>query len=602
MKLPRLPINWLSQPELFRRYWDQLMTSLDSVVAFTGSIVGGLGINFNTTTGVISLDTSSTRNTDHASVSMVAGAGLTGGGTIDGSRTFTVGAGTGITVNSDSIEITNTGVTANTYGSSLRVPSFSVNAQGQLTSASDFVLDTDNITEGSTNLFFTSARARNSLSGGTGINYVSASGVINLANTSVTSGSYGSATQVGVFTVDSQGRLTAASSTPISIGAAAVSGVALTSVNDTNITLTLGGSPSTSLVAATSLTLGWTGTLAVARGGTGGGVASGTLLDNITGFSATGQIVRTGAGTYSFRTMAGTTNRIDVTNGNGVSGNPTFDISSSYVGQSSITTLGTITTGTWNGTTIAIADGGTGSTTAAGARTNLGLISGGAGDIWVEKAGDTMTGSLVVSGSGVGFGINATPVAGVPVWTAFTGSADNQSYHEGEAAVSHILERNSSNTNAPEYSLWKARGTIAARSSVQNGDIIGRITFAGYGGGGFRGAGIIAVTAIAATPSATDMESRFSIDLPASGSVTPTAFLYGSHSAGLQMYGSNTVVDSNRHIRLRTYTVAGLPAAGTAGRTAFVTDANATTFASVVAGGGANGVPVYDDGTNWRIG
>lgn len=52
----------------------------------------------------------------------------------------------------------------------------------------------------------------------------------------------------------------------------------------------------------------------------------------------------------------------------------------------------------------------------------------------------------------------------------------------------------------------------------------------------------------------------------------------------------------------KTTTVAALPAAGTAGRRAFVTDANATTFASIVAGGGSNGVPVYDDGTNWRIG
>lgn len=48
--------------------------------------------------------------------------------------------------------------------------------------------------------------------------------------------------------------------------------------------------------------------------------------------------------------------------------------------------------------------------------------------------------------------------------------------------------------------------------------------------------------------------------------------------------------------------VSALPAAGTAGRRRFVTDANATTFGAVVAGGGANGVPVYDDGTNWRIG
>jgi len=40
---------------------------------------------------------------------------------------------------------------------------------------------------------------------------------------------------------------------------------ALTKVDDTNVTLTLGGSPSTSLLAGVSLTLGWTGTLADSR-------------------------------------------------------------------------------------------------------------------------------------------------------------------------------------------------------------------------------------------------------------------------------------------------------------------------------------------------
>ena len=51
-------------------------------------------------------------------------------------------------------------------------------------------------------------------------------------------------------------------------------------------------------------------------------------------------------------------------------------------------------------------------------------------------------------------------------------------------------------------------------------------------------------------------------------------------------------------------TVAGLTAAATAGAGArsFVTDATATTFLSVVAGGGANKVPVVSDGTNWLIG
>jgi hypothetical protein len=49
------------------------------------------------------------------------------------------------------------------------------------------------------------------------------------------------------------------------------------------------------------------------------------------------------------------------------------DIASTYVGQSSITTLGTITTGTWTATDVGIEHGGTNASTAADARTNLGV-------------------------------------------------------------------------------------------------------------------------------------------------------------------------------------------------------------------------------------
>ena len=57
-------------------------------------------------------------------------------------------------------------------------------------------------------------------------------------------------------------------------------------------------------------------------------------------------------------------------------------------------------------------------------------------------------------------------------------------------------------------------------------------------------------------------------------------------------------------ISTTVYTVVTLPSAVTSGVGArsFVSDANATTFASIVAGSGANNVPVYSDGTNWRIG
>lgn len=73
---------------------------------------------------------------------------------------------------------------------------------------------------------------------------------------------------------------------------------------------------------------------------------------------------------------------------------------------------------------------------------------------------------------------------------------------------------------------------------------------------------------------------------------------------------NNITIDSNKITFTAPYTtgsttvVGSLVAAGTAGAgaRAFVTDATATTFGSIVAGSGANKVPVYCDGTNWLIG
>jgi hypothetical protein len=69
---------------------------------------------------------------------------------------------------------------------------------------------------------------------------------------------------------------------------------------------------------------------------------------------------------------------------------------------------------------------------------------------------------------------------------------------------------------------------------------------------------------------------------------------------------SNNVV-ANNIIRTKPITFSSLPAAATAGTGArsFITDANlaaATNFAAQVEGGGSNRVPVYSDGTDWRIG
>lgn len=64
-------------------------------------------------------------------------------------------------------------------------------------------------------------------------------------------------------------------------------------------------------------------------------------------------------------TLQGTTNRIAIT-GSGNAGDPyVVDIDSGYIGQASITTVGTIGTGTWQGDEITISYGGTGRTTLA---------------------------------------------------------------------------------------------------------------------------------------------------------------------------------------------------------------------------------------------
>ena len=57
--------------------------------------------------------------------------------------------------------------------------------------------------------------------------------------------------------------------TVASLGIPVITPAALTKTDDTNVTLTLGGTPGTALLQNVSLTLGWNGVLAISRGGTG---------------------------------------------------------------------------------------------------------------------------------------------------------------------------------------------------------------------------------------------------------------------------------------------------------------------------------------------
>ncbi len=94
-------------------------------------------------------------------------------------------------------------------------------------------------------------------------------------------------------------------------------------------------------------------------GGTGAIIGSGlTIQVNQASGSVSGYLSSTDWNTFNNKgsgtvtSVSGTSNRITSTGG----ATPVIDISASYVGQSSITTLGTITTGVWNGTAIANAN------------------------------------------------------------------------------------------------------------------------------------------------------------------------------------------------------------------------------------------------------
>lgn len=100
-------------------------------------------------------------------------------------------------------------------------------------------------------------------------------------------------------------------------------------------------------------------------------------------------------------TVGGTSDRISVTSDN-------VDIASTYVGQTSIVTLGTVTTGTWNATTIATTKGGTG------------LTSYTTGDLLYASASNTLS-ALAAGAEGKVLQINAS---GVPVW----GDVDGGTY------------------------------------------------------------------------------------------------------------------------------------------------------------------------------
>lgn len=303
--------------------------------------------------------------------------------------------------------------------------------EGTVNGDAGFVLTTNNpITLGTTSLTFTQFSGAGQIQAGAGLTktgntidvgtastarIVVNTDNIDLATTGVSAASYGNTGfNVPNIAVDAYGRITTAANRDL-FGSSLTANTVFAAPNGST------GAPTFRLLVAAdipNLDAGkiTTGTLAIARGGTG----LGTTPTN-------GQLLIGNGTGYTLATITGTASRLDVTNG---SGSITLNISTSYVGQNTITTLGTITTGVWNGTAIAAANGGTGQTTyvigdilyasatnalsrLAGVATGNALISGGVGAApsWGKIGLTTHVSGTLAIGNG-GTGLTGTPTNG----------------------------------------------------------------------------------------------------------------------------------------------------------------------------------------------
>jgi len=220
---------------------------------------------------------------------------------------ITYTAGTGLNLSpATTFNISNTGVTAATYGSASSVPTIAVNAQGQITSASNssIAINGNQITSGTV-----------------GSSYIS--------------GSYTGITGVGTLTAGTW------NATPI-----ANSYLANSSITVNGNSISLGGSTTVTANTPNSLTFDNSGT----------GATSGTVFNGGTAY------------TISYNTVG----------------------ASPLAGSSSLTTVGTIGSGTWNGSTIGVGYGGTGQTSYTDGQLLIG-----------NSTGNTLTKATLTAGSGI---------------------------------------------------------------------------------------------------------------------------------------------------------------------------------------------------------
>ena len=210
---------------------DSITTAINKLDAAVGNVNDPANLditNFNSTAIITSAEAFEDNDTSLMTSAAIDDRILSYGYTTNTGDITSIISGTGLDLNGGpgdagdvTIKLSDTTITPGSYGSATQIPIFTVDQQGRLTAASSASISTsfniEDDAETPANYIFNVGETL-TFSGGTALSTAVTDNkvTVSLDDTSVAPGDYGSATQIPIFTVDQQGRLTAASAASIS--------------------------------------------------------------------------------------------------------------------------------------------------------------------------------------------------------------------------------------------------------------------------------------------------------------------------------------------------------------------------------------------------